>query len=82
MGKLKEKIVKALKSDKTKRIENNVNFGLKKAQELYETNYDLGYRYFSVASRNYDKLSGKDEVLDMRFKSIGYAYANRGEPIL
>ena len=82
MSKLTKKITGALKSDKTKRIENSVRFALKKAEEHYnKDNYEFGYKYFKVASRNYEKLNKKDEELEMLFNSVTFAYSNRGEPI-
>jgi len=54
---------------------------LKKAEELYETNPERGLRYLGVAERAYQKLSKGNEELQGIMNSVGYAYANPGEPI-
>ena len=81
MNKLKQKISEAIKPKNIKKIENKIRFCLNKAQEHYETNYERGLRYLNIAQSSYERLNKNNDELKGIIDSVGYAYANKGEPI-
>lgn len=76
MGKLKQKLSQALKSGKTKKIEEKVRHCLEKAEELFEAKPEYGERYLVIADENYGKLTKENEELRQTLAYIANKYIN------